>query len=432
MAFSRGEFLVAWEQTAETFVPGVIRAQRVSAAGALVGAAIDVSRRGIMGDASVGPSVAGDVSGWIVARRESGNSYSSAGATRMVGRLLPYENPTAGGPEVALDEARSGFFGVPSLAAGTRGTLVAWRPLMGAAPPVARLAGAGGDPGAAVWDAAPTGVLATRSAELRFHSTRADARFECLVDEGAWEACASPLALTGLTDRVHSATVRSVAPEGWVELVASTATRWRTEAAPPETRITQPPDPASKYPEIAFAADEASLFDCRVDGGDWAYCAEFGWGKASLTGGFSFRGVADGPHVFEVRAIDESGRVEPEPARWVFTLDRREPETRIQAGPVTEAQWERPGVRALLGRAGRALRMPARGRHLRRVAAVRIGAAGERARARGRHPRRRRGRQRRRVARRVGERLARCWTPTSGPRTGSTAPSYTSRRSTRA
>ena len=52
--------------------------------------------------------------------------------------------------------------------------------------------------------------------------------------------------------------------------------------------------------------------------------------------------MADGPHVFEVRAIDESGRVEPEPARWVFTLDRREPETRIQAGPVTDAQWERP------------------------------------------------------------------------------------------
>ena len=342
MAYARGEYLVVWEQPAATLVPGVIRAQRVSAAGGLVDAAFDVSQRGIMGDASVGPSVAGDVSGWIVARRESGNSYTSSGAARMVGRLLPYANPAASGPEVPLDEARAGFFGLPALAAGTRGTPVAWRPLLGAAQPVARLAGAGGDAGAAVWDAAPAGVLATRSAELRFHSTRADARFECLVDEGAWQACASPLGLTGLTDRVHSATVRSVAPGGWVELVAATATRWRTEAAPPDTRITELPDPAAKQPEIAFAADEASLFDCRLDGGDWAYCAEFGWGKASLTGGFSFRGVADGPHVFEVRAIDESGRVEPEPARWVFTFDRREPETRIQAGPVTDAQWEGP------------------------------------------------------------------------------------------
>ena len=114
-------------------------------------------------------------------------------------------------------------------------------------------------------------MLATRSAELRFHSTRADARFECLVDEGAWQACASPLVLTGLTDRVHSATVRSVAPDGWVELVAAAATRWRTEAAPPDTRITEPPDPGrERSPSVAFAADEAALFDCRLDGGEWA------------------------------------------------------------------------------------------------------------------------------------------------------------------
>ena len=121
VAYARGEFLAVWEQPAETLVPGVIRAQRVSAAGVLVDAAFDVSQRGIMGDASVGPSVAGDVSGWIVARRESGNSYASSGAARMVGRLLPYANPTASGPEVPLDEARAGFFGLPALAAGTRG-----------------------------------------------------------------------------------------------------------------------------------------------------------------------------------------------------------------------------------------------------------------------------------------------------------------------
>ena len=30
VAYARGEFLVVWEQPAETFVPGVIRAQRVT------------------------------------------------------------------------------------------------------------------------------------------------------------------------------------------------------------------------------------------------------------------------------------------------------------------------------------------------------------------------------------------------------------------
>ena len=153
---------------------------------------------------------------------------------------------------------------------------------------------------------------------------------------------ASPLTLSGLTDRVHSVTVRSVAPEGWVELAPAATARWRTEAAPPETTITEPPKPAEAQPSIAFAADEAALFDCRLDGGEWQSCTDNPWVLPVLTGGFSLRGVPDGPHTVEVRAIDESGRVEAEPARWEFTLDRKAPTTRIKAGPVTTEEWQQP------------------------------------------------------------------------------------------
>ncbi|RKQ92572.1 hypothetical protein C8N24_2423 [Solirubrobacter pauli] len=337
---ARGEFLVAWEQPNETLIPGAIRAQRLDSTGTPIGAAFDVSSRGIMGDESYGPAVAADVAGWVVARREAGTPYTTDGAEHMVGRLLPYAALANGGPEVALDDGRSDRWGVPSLAAGPQGTLVAWRPVGGPAPPSVRLASAGADPGVAVLDAAPSGVPATRTVELRFHSTRADARFDCVVDEGDWEPCSSPLVLSGLQDRVHSAAVRSVAPGGWVELAPAAATRWRTEAAPPETRITAPPEPAEAQPGIRFEADEAALFDCKLDAGAWGPCSDSTQPLPALTGGFSLRGVPDGPHVFEVRAIDESGRVEPEPARWTFTLDRREPETRIQAGPLTPQDWE--------------------------------------------------------------------------------------------
>ena len=259
----------------------------------------------------------------------------------MVARLLPYPDPASGAPEAAIDDPPNGY-GVPYLAAGVRGTLIGWQPDGLDSPPVARLAGAGPDPGATVFDVAPTGVLGTRSAELRFHSTRADASFQCRVDEGGWEPCASPHTLTGLTDRVHSATVRSVGPEGWVERAPAAETRWRTEAAPPDTRITEPPMPAEKQPGVTFAADEAALFDCRVDRGEWVPCSPYPWVVPELSDGYSLRGLPDGPHVFEARAIDESGRVEVEPARWEFTLDRRAPETRIQSGPLTTAEWEQP------------------------------------------------------------------------------------------
>ena len=144
-------------------------------------------------------------------------------------------------------------------------------------------------------------------------------------------------------DRVHSATVRSVAPGGLGRARSGGDARWRTEAAPPETTITEPPKPAEAAAGDRFAADEASLFDCRLDGGEWAPCSDDPWVAPGAHRRLT-RCVAlpDGPHVFEVRAIDESGRVEPEPARWEFTLDRKAPTTRIKAGPVTTAEWQQP------------------------------------------------------------------------------------------
>ena len=240
-----------------------------------------------MGDESVGPSVAAGPDGWIVARLENGTRYSTLGSGHMLGRLLPYAAPETGAPEVELVQYKDGP-GVPALAGGR---LLAWRQTTADGPPVARLVGAGVDPGTAVLDAAPSGAVASRTSELRFHSTRSDARFDCRVDNGAWQTCASPLTLSGLTDRVHSVTVRSVAPEGWVELAPAATARWRTEAAPPETTITEPPKPAEAQPGIAFAADEAALFDCRLDGGEWGPCSDNPWVLPVLTGGFSLRGV---------------------------------------------------------------------------------------------------------------------------------------------
>src|SRR5262245_42004467 len=68
---------------------------------------------------------------------------------------------------------------------------------------------------------------------------------------------------------------------------------------PPETTVT-----AATPASIGFASSEAgSTFECRLDAGGWTACVS----PAALT-------LAPGMHLFEVRATDPGGTVDPTPA----------------------------------------------------------------------------------------------------------------------
>ena len=75
--------------------------------------------------------------------------------------------------------------------------------------------------------------------------------------------------------------------------------------APPETSLTSvPTSPAAASVSFAFAASEAgSTFECRLDAGPWNACT-------SPTG----YTLAGGSHLFEVRATDPGGTLDPTPA----------------------------------------------------------------------------------------------------------------------
>jgi len=103
------------------------------------------------------------------------------------------------------------------------------------------------------------------------------------------------------------------------------------DVIPPETQITSgaPAVTSDPTPTFTFSSDDPlSSFMCALDGGAFAFGACSGPG-ASHTAAT----LADGPHTFRVEAVDVSSNVDPTPALQGFTVDTRQPETRIDKGP---------------------------------------------------------------------------------------------------
>jgi Tol biopolymer transport system component len=80
----------------------------------------------------------------------------------------------------------------------------------------------------------------------------------------------------------------------------------------PDTTISSAPGTSSSSTvTFTFSSSEpGGRFECRLDGGSFVPC----------TSPFSYFGLADGQHVFEVRAFDSAGNVDPTPASSTFTV----------------------------------------------------------------------------------------------------------------
>jgi parallel beta-helix repeat protein len=102
----------------------------------------------------------------------------------------------------------------------------------------------------------------------------------------------------------------------------------------PDTQITGSPLAATPSTSATFTfsgnddvTPAGSLtFQCQLDVADtapWTAC----------TSAASYSGLADGSHIFRVRAVDGSGNVDPQPAVYTWTVDQVAPETVIGNGP---------------------------------------------------------------------------------------------------
>ena len=287
--------------------------------------------RGIMGDdvrRSVGRGRPAPAAGsWRGAR--AATSYSPFGASADARAAAAVRRPERGRAGGGARRVAVGSYGVPG-AGGGRGRDAGGVAAVTACrrPPVARLAGQRARTRARRCSTPRRrGVLATRSAELRFHSTRRTRASSAASTRAPGETCS----IAAGPDRARGPGAQRDGALGRAGGLGRARAPAATRAGGPRPRrrrraITEPPDPAATpagdqpspptRPRCSTAAWTAAT---------WVPCSRrVRWGQCRSSRAASrCAASADGPHVFEARAIDESGRVEPEPARWVFTLDRR-------------------------------------------------------------------------------------------------------------
>lgn len=82
---------------------------------------------------------------------------------------------------------------------------------------------------------------------------------------------------------------------------------------PPDTLITSQHGATTIFAhiEFTFVGSEPSSFQCSLDGSAFAAC----------TSPHALTGLADGDHVFQVRAVDEAGNVDLTPAEVAWNID---------------------------------------------------------------------------------------------------------------
>jgi hypothetical protein len=171
----------------------------------------------------------------------------------------------------------------------------------------------------------PTATETTRAANFAFSSTEAGSSFECRLDGGAWAACSSPKAYSGVADGSHTFNVRAIDGAGNTDATPASRT-WTVDATAPNTTIGSGPTGSVSTASASFgfsSSETGSTFECRIDGGAYATC----------TSPKAYSGLADGSHTFNVRATDAAGNADGSPAARTWTVDTAAPDTAITSGP---------------------------------------------------------------------------------------------------
>lgn len=158
--------------------------------------------------------------------------------------------------------------------------------------------------------------------------------FECRIDSATFAPCSSPQSYSGLAPGNHTFEVRARDQAGLSD-PSPASYPWQISTPPPDpnapdTTITAKPALLTRSLAAAFeftgtddATPPASLtFECRLDSGAWTSCASP-----------QNYNLAQGSHLFEVRAVDGEARTDPTPASYTWMIDIAPPETALLTRP---------------------------------------------------------------------------------------------------
>lgn len=175
-------------------------------------------------------------------------------------------------------------------------------------------------------DSGPESLTNQTSASFAFTIDDPSAEVDCSIDGGAFAPCdtASSQDYTGLAPGPHIFTVRAT------DLASNEATdshAWTIDTAVPTAEITDGPPAvdSSDSAELAFSSDDPEAsFICRVDSivGPFDPC----------TDPHALDDLDDGPHTFQVRALDQAGNLSPI-ATHAWTVDTASPTVSITDNP---------------------------------------------------------------------------------------------------
>ena len=180
---------------------------------------------------------------------------------------------------------------------------------------------------------APASPTNQTGATFTFTSSKPSSTFECQLDGGGFSACTSPRTYGSLGAGAHSFQARATDSLGHTG--PATTYAWTIDLTPPPTPAigSTPANPSnSSSPSFAFTDGESgAAFQCQLDGGVFGACAS---PKA-------YSGLADGPHSFNVKAIDAAGN-QSSPVGYTWTIDTLAPTIALGTKPVDPSNDNTP------------------------------------------------------------------------------------------
>ena len=157
----------------------------------------------------------------------------------------------------------------------------------------------------------PAGLSGSSTAAFGFATDQAAAGFECQLDDGAWQACTSPVAFTGLADGSHTVRIRTSLPDPPGEPIYGPVAdyTWQVDTTAPKVRITGGPSGTVTTAAATFqisSDDVSATTECSIDQGAWVACDDE----------LVINDLADGDHQLRVRSVDQAGNTGADHREW--------------------------------------------------------------------------------------------------------------------